>query len=56
MYYAIDDADGNEITTGLPEETARETARRIASERGESVYLYEVGSESEPEPRSHATN
>ena len=39
--YAIDSADGNNITTGLsPEVYARRVAQRMANERSESVYLY----------------
>ncbi len=40
--YAIDDGNGNQITTGLSEHDARRVAQRIATERGESVYLYET--------------
>jgi hypothetical protein len=40
--YGIDTGDGNQITAGLPEHTARETAQRIADERAETVYLYEI--------------
>lgn len=40
--YAIDDADGTQITSGLGESDARETAQRIADRRGEAVYLYPV--------------
>jgi hypothetical protein len=42
-YYAIDDGDGNELTSGLQPHIARKIAQRLANERGESVYLYEVG-------------
>lgn len=43
-YYNIDSADGNAITQGIQSEVeARRAARRMANERGESVYLYEVG-------------
>jgi hypothetical protein len=39
--YAIEDGDGNNITTGLsPESHARQVAQRLASERGSSVWLY----------------
>lgn len=41
--YGIDDGDGNQITIGLPEHTARATAQRMANERGETLYLYAVG-------------
>lgn len=40
MTYAIDDGHGNQITTGLSEQTARQTAQRIADERSQTVYLY----------------
>ena len=42
MNYAIDTGNGDQLTTGLPERTARRTAQRIATERGETVYLYAV--------------
>lgn len=38
--YGIDDAHGNPITTGLPRQTARKTAQRIADERDVAVWLY----------------
>lgn len=45
-YYAIDTGDGDQLTTGLQDyDYARRVARRIATERGESVYLYEIPSE-----------
>lgn len=43
--YAIDDGHSNQITTGLSEHNAGATAQRIANERRETVYLYEVGSD-----------
>lgn len=60
-YWNIDSGDGNSLTEGIQLEIeARRIARRMANERGESVYLYEVGNESgesevgyeeiEPEP------
>jgi hypothetical protein len=39
--YRIDDQHDNEITVGLPEQTAHATAQRIANTRGETVYLSE---------------
>lgn len=41
--YAIDDGNGNQITAGLQEHDARQVAQQIADERGESVWLYEIG-------------
>ena len=41
--YGIDDGDGNQITAGLPEHTARATAQRLATQRGETLYLYPIG-------------
>lgn len=46
--YAIDDGYGDQITTGLSEHIARRKAYEIANRRGETVYLYEVGSEDRP--------
>lgn len=40
--YAIDDANGNQLTAGLSPQTARRTAQRLADERNESVYLYAI--------------
>lgn len=40
--YAIDDGDGNQLTAGLQDHNARKVAQRLADERGESVYLYEI--------------
>lgn len=45
MYYAIDDGNGDQITTGLRACEAQRVAQRIADERGDSVWLYEVGSD-----------
>ena len=45
--YAIDDSDGNQLTTGLSETEARATAQRMANERGTSVYLYEDAEDSD---------
>ena len=45
--YGIDDGDGNQITTGLPEHTARKTAQRMANERGVTLYLYRLGEDGE---------
>ena len=40
----IDSGDGSELTAGISSEiVARRVAREMADERGESVYLYEVG-------------
>lgn len=47
--YSIDDAHGNQLTTGLQEHNARQVAQAKADSRGEPVYLYEVGSDDEPE-------
>ena len=39
--YSIDDAHGNQLTTGFSREIeARESAQRLANHRGETVYLY----------------
>lgn len=51
-YWAIADGHGNELTTGVSDEAeARRMARRMARDRGESVYLYssdaDEGDESE---------
>jgi hypothetical protein len=43
MNYAIDDGDGNRITTGLSEERAYIVAQRLANERKAPVYVYETG-------------
>ena len=48
-YYAIDTGDGNELCNGLSEFEAPGIAQRMANERGEAVYLYEVGSGAEAE-------
>ena len=43
-YWNIDSGDGNALTEGMQSEVeARRAAQRMANERGESVYLYEVG-------------
>lgn len=42
-YYAIDDDNGNQLTTGLSVHVARRTAQRMADERNRSVYLYAIG-------------
>lgn len=47
--YGLDDGDGNQITTGLPATTARDTAQRMANERGKTLYLYELGSDAAAE-------
>lgn len=38
--YSIDDGHSQRITAGLPRQTARKIAQRLANERGESVWLY----------------
>ena len=38
--YSIDDGAGNQLTTGLQEHEAHDSAQRLADERGEPVYLY----------------
>ncbi len=43
--YSIDSGDGNQLTAGLPEQTAHRIAQRMADERNESVYLYADGDE-----------
>ncbi len=48
-YYAVDTGDGNELCSGLAPEIARKAAQGHADRLGQSVYLYEVGSEDEPE-------
>jgi hypothetical protein len=52
--WAIDDADGTEICSGLSPETAHSTAQAVADRMGETVYLYEIGSPSDPEEISPA--
>lgn len=48
--YGIADEHGTDYTVGLQgEEVARRSARRLAHRHGKSVYLYEVGSDAEPE-------
>lgn len=48
--YSIDDGNSNRITSGLQGyDAARRAAQRMANNRGESVWLYEDGSESGPE-------
>lgn len=47
--YGLDDDNGNQITTGLPAHTARSTAQRMADERAKTLYLYELGSDADPE-------
>jgi hypothetical protein len=43
-YWNIDSGDGNSLSAGIQLEVeARKIAQRRANERGESVYLYEVG-------------
>lgn len=48
-YYAVDTGDGNELCNGLAPEIARKAAQAHADRLGESVYLYEVGSDEEAE-------
>lgn len=48
-YYAVDTGDGNELCWGLAPEVARKAAQGHADRLGESVYLYEVGSDDEAE-------
>lgn len=44
--YAIDDGHGNQITAGIEDYTeALATATRMATDRGEPVYLHEMGDE-----------
>ena len=38
--YSIDDADGQQLTTGLTEQEARRVAQRMANDRRECVHLY----------------
>lgn len=40
--YSLDDGEGNQITAGLRAHTARQTAQRMANERGKTLYLYPV--------------
>lgn len=47
LTYAVDDGNGNQLTTGLDANTARRTAQRMADERNESVYLYAIGGEAD---------
>ena len=43
MNYAIDDGDGNRLTTGLQEHNAEKVAQRMADDLGQPVYLYPIG-------------
>lgn len=47
LTYAVDDGNGNQLTTGLDANTARRTAQRMADERNESVYLYAIPSDAD---------
>ncbi len=40
LTYSIDDSSGNKMIGGLSVEDAKLTAKRLAGERGESVWLY----------------
>lgn len=48
-YYEVDAGDGNELCSGLAPEIARKAAQDHADRLGESVYLYEVGSDAKAE-------
>ena len=48
MSYSIDDAQGNQLTTGLSEHEVTKVARSLANRLDASVYYYEDGSEEEP--------
>ncbi len=49
-HWNIDSAHGNSITEGIQlESEARKIAQRAADRLGESVYLYEEGSDDEAE-------
>lgn len=50
MYFAIDDGDGNQLTTGLPARLAREAAQHRADDLGRSVWLYQVSTPEDPGP------
>ncbi len=45
--YSIDDGNGDQLTTGLSEHDVWTVAQRLANERGESVWVYEDGSDEE---------
>jgi hypothetical protein len=47
--YAIDDGFGNAITQGLTAQNVSKVAQRVANERGESVYYYEMRTHGEDE-------
>ena len=47
-YYAVDTGSGDVMVSGLSEHTAREVAQETADRIGETVYLYEVGSDAVP--------
>lgn len=47
--WAVDSADGNELTSGLSEHDCHRVAKSHATRLGEPVYLYEVGSDEEAE-------
>jgi hypothetical protein len=48
MSYSIDDAHGNQLTTGLSEHEVTKAARSWANKLDASVYYYEDGSDEEP--------
>lgn len=47
--YAIDNGNSEELCSGLSEQEAHRVAQDWADRLGEPVYLYETGSEGEPE-------
>lgn len=54
-YYSIDDAHGNQLTTGLSEILARQVGARLADERNEIVYVYKHGTTGAPIPIEPST-
>jgi hypothetical protein len=57
MFYVICDEDGHAITDDVQEHEVRQTAQRLANQRGKSVWIYPsdddgrtaLGEEVEPE-------
>jgi hypothetical protein len=41
--YGIDTGDGNQLCAGLSWYDVARTAQRLADDRGEAVYVYEIG-------------
>ena len=57
-YYGIDDGNGNQVSTGLTERDAYRVAQQSANDRGEPMFVYEVGSDKDArrvDPETDAT-